>query len=251
MFGSRGDGTLELESSSPVGDRPMGAAIGDFDGDGVLDVAVINFGSDDVSILLGAGAGRFMPQVRYPVRDQPLSIAAADLDLDGAIDLMVADNAGAPPTVGAGVTVMMGDGEGGFGRRDPGIVTRLSDTPREYGPGPRWGARSRPPASVDERPLDPSRGGRWHLPAGRKNAHRTGAVVARGRRRRRRRPARSGDRERRHQCVPGSPCCCTVSARVRLVRGAPDSGGRWSARRRPPPAARCGRLPHLASVLVR
>ncbi len=130
VFGSRGDGTLEVESASPVGDRPMGAAIADFDGDGVRDAAVINFGSDDVSILLGAGAGRFMSEVRYPVRDQPHSIAAADLDLDGAIDLMVADNDGPPPADSAGVTVMMGDGEGGFGPgirlSSPGFPTRLA-----------------------------------------------------------------------------------------------------------------------------
>jgi hypothetical protein len=114
FYESRGDGTLEFPSSSPVGDTPRGVVFADLDRDGILDAAVVNSSSDDVSILLGTGGGRFGPQARFPVRNEPDSIAAADLDLDGAVDLVIVGRTSTPPLVGT-ATVVMGDGEGGFG----------------------------------------------------------------------------------------------------------------------------------------
>ena len=42
-----------------VGDDPESLTSGDYDGDEALDLAVANSGDDDVSILLGDGAGDF------------------------------------------------------------------------------------------------------------------------------------------------------------------------------------------------
>ena len=44
---------------------------GDFNGDGRTDLAVANYGSNDVSILLGNGDGTFQPQVTYAVGSDP------------------------------------------------------------------------------------------------------------------------------------------------------------------------------------
>src|SRR5229473_3035124 len=43
----------------PVGMQPYGVALGDFNSDGVPDAAVVNFNSNNVSILLGNGDGTF------------------------------------------------------------------------------------------------------------------------------------------------------------------------------------------------
>ena len=63
---------------------------GDFAGDGHLDLAVANGGSNDVSVLLGNGDGTFQPQVTYAVGNGPDAIVAGDFTGDGHLDLAVA-----------------------------------------------------------------------------------------------------------------------------------------------------------------
>ena len=53
----RGGGEFETESRYAVGNGPHAAAIADFDGDGLQDVAVVNAYSWDVSVLLGSDDG--------------------------------------------------------------------------------------------------------------------------------------------------------------------------------------------------
>jgi hypothetical protein len=83
-------------------------AIGDFNGDGKLDVAVANYAGNDVSILLGNSDGTFDPAVNYSVGQNPTSIAINDFNGDGKIDLAVT-NAGSNT-----VTVLLGNGDGTF-----------------------------------------------------------------------------------------------------------------------------------------
>jgi hypothetical protein len=45
-----------------AGDRPSSVTTGDFNGDGVTDLAIANVSSDYVSVLLGVGDGTFAPQ---------------------------------------------------------------------------------------------------------------------------------------------------------------------------------------------
>jgi hypothetical protein len=92
----------------PAGTDPTSVAVGDFDGDGRLDLAVANNGSDDVSVLLGNGDGTFRPAVSYPVGDFPWSVAVGDFDGDGKLDLAVA-NAGSHT-----ISVLLGKGHGKF-----------------------------------------------------------------------------------------------------------------------------------------
>ena len=47
----------------PVGPNPVAITTGDFNGDGLLDVAVINKGDSSLSILFGTGTGTFAPNV--------------------------------------------------------------------------------------------------------------------------------------------------------------------------------------------
>ena len=55
------------------------------------DLAVANFNSDDVSVLLGAGDGTFGAPMSFPAGHGPESVAIEDLDGDGVRDLAVAN----------------------------------------------------------------------------------------------------------------------------------------------------------------
>jgi hypothetical protein len=59
---------------------------GDFDGDGLLDLAVIADGS--IAVLKGDGAGRFTPAATLATDSRVYSLAAGDFDGDGRADLV-------------------------------------------------------------------------------------------------------------------------------------------------------------------
>jgi hypothetical protein len=76
-----------------VGTSPSAVAVGDFNRDGQKDVAVVNSGSNNVSVLLGNGSGGFTIGPNSPIAtsaSNPIDIAAGDLDRDGILDLVVA-----------------------------------------------------------------------------------------------------------------------------------------------------------------
>jgi hypothetical protein len=105
-----GDGTFQQQQTYTTGANPYGIVVGDFNGDGIPDLAVTNEGDDTVGVLLGNGNGTFQPQVTYPVGASPLGIAVADLNGDGTPDLTVSNNNADPPTV----SVLLGHGDGTF-----------------------------------------------------------------------------------------------------------------------------------------
>ncbi len=88
--------------------NPISVAIGDFNGDGLADMAVVNSGSNTVSVLLGNGDGTFQPQVAYATGTNPYSAAVGDFNGDGKLDLAVANNTGGT------VSVLLGNGDGTF-----------------------------------------------------------------------------------------------------------------------------------------
>ena len=71
--------------------RPNSVFASDLDGDGDKDLAVANYGSDSVSILLNNGDGTYQTAVNYGSGILSLSVFAADLDGDGDNDLAVAN----------------------------------------------------------------------------------------------------------------------------------------------------------------
>src|SRR5439155_23383689 len=70
---------------------PSSVAVGDFNGDGVPDLAVANSRSDTVSVLLGGGDGTFQAPLTFAVGTSPGFVAVGDVNCDGVRDLEVAD----------------------------------------------------------------------------------------------------------------------------------------------------------------
>lgn len=92
------------------GTDPEGVAIGDFNGDGKADMAVVNKTSDGtVTILLGNGLGGFGAPTSYGALYNPMTVAIGDFNKDGKQDLVTA-NFGSST-----VSIFLGDGTGAFG----------------------------------------------------------------------------------------------------------------------------------------
>jgi hypothetical protein len=84
-----GKGAFTAAPQSPVtvGNNPWFIATGDFNGDGIADLAVANTGSNTISILLGSGKGTFTPAA--PLAVGATAIAVGDFNEDGKADLAV------------------------------------------------------------------------------------------------------------------------------------------------------------------
>jgi hypothetical protein len=106
-----GNGAFGAPVNYAVGNGPTSVAVGDFDHDGTLDLAVAT--GAGVNVLLGNGDGTFQPAVTYVVGVAPASIAVGDFNGDGFLDLVTA-NEGTPPHFTGTLSVLLGNGDGTF-----------------------------------------------------------------------------------------------------------------------------------------
>jgi hypothetical protein len=91
VFLGNGDGTLRAPQAYVTGIGPEGLALGDVDGDGVVDVVVANFNANTISVLTGVGDGSLRPKRDFAAGQEPNSIALVDLDGDGRLDVVATD----------------------------------------------------------------------------------------------------------------------------------------------------------------
>jgi hypothetical protein len=101
-----------------AGSNPSSVAVGDFNGDGILDLAVANAGTypdfdGTVSILLGKGDGTFQAAQNYVTGPSPGCVAVGDFNGDGILDLAVASAGTSPDHIGT-VSILLGKGDGTF-----------------------------------------------------------------------------------------------------------------------------------------
>ena len=95
LFGN-GNGTFSSQTtfSTGSGSQPYSLAIGDFNNDNQLDIAIANYGSNNFGVLLGCVNGTFFSQLTYLTGDgsQPFSIAVGDFNNDSRLDIIVANS---------------------------------------------------------------------------------------------------------------------------------------------------------------
>ncbi len=100
---SRGDGSFGDIETISYEVEASGVALGDFDGDGDLDVATVSPFGDEGSVLLGNGDGSFQAESRLNLAgggaSRPEKIIAADLNGDGRDDLLTANSGSGNVTI--------------------------------------------------------------------------------------------------------------------------------------------------------
>ena len=116
VYLGNGSGGFATPVYYATNEQCWGVAVGDFNGDNVPDLAIIdNLGGSvngNVSILLGNGDGTFQSPVSYPVGIGPVAVAVGSLRNNGTLDLVVTDQ---NPTSNVGsVSVLRGNGDGTF-----------------------------------------------------------------------------------------------------------------------------------------
>jgi hypothetical protein len=103
-----GDGSFQAPFQVLSG-NVLSVSVGDFNGNGRLDLAVTYSGSNAVYVALGKGDGSFKAPVGYPTGTEPAGpVRVGDFNGDGKLDLAVV-NSGSDT-----VSVLLGKGDGTF-----------------------------------------------------------------------------------------------------------------------------------------
>ncbi|CAF4016179.1 unnamed protein product [Adineta steineri] len=104
------NGILEDTYSTGSSPHPHGLALGDFNHDGQLDIAITNYDLSNVGVLLSYTNGTFPLQIVFSTGDLsfPISVAVNDLNDDNELDIIVANSAT------ENVGILFGYGNGSF-----------------------------------------------------------------------------------------------------------------------------------------
>ncbi|HEV8553537.1 MAG TPA: FG-GAP-like repeat-containing protein [Casimicrobiaceae bacterium] len=104
-----GNGTFQAPVSYTTGPTPYAVVSGDFNGDGKLDLAVVNGDNNTLSVLLGNGDGTFAAAVNYATNSYPDGLAVGDFNGDGKLDVAVVND------FSDDVSIFLGHGDGTVG----------------------------------------------------------------------------------------------------------------------------------------
>src|SRR5581483_2608192 len=112
VYLNNGVGMFGTPVQSQMGTGVTAMAVGDFNGDGKLDLVAVG-PTYGVKVLLGNGDGSFGPAQTVAADASPVRVLVGDFNRDGRLDIATADSAGF-------AAVLPGHGDGTFG---PGIQT--------------------------------------------------------------------------------------------------------------------------------
>jgi Big-like domain-containing protein/VCBS repeat protein len=121
--GMSGLGWLTSQTLTTVA-NPYNFAEGDFNGDGIADLAVINLGTNTLAILLGNGNGTFTPTASPGTGSGSSCVAAGDFNGDGKTDLAIANDGNYQEN--GSVTILLGNGDGTFAAAAANLPTGIS-----------------------------------------------------------------------------------------------------------------------------
>lgn len=115
VFFNKGDGTfLEAVSTPKVATRM--SALGDFNGDGLLDYAGSGGAPEQLQIWIGQGDGHFTRRIVYSLTAAfaaVYDVSVADLNYDGILDVLVSGQASST-VYAAPIAIFLGKGDGTF-----------------------------------------------------------------------------------------------------------------------------------------
>jgi hypothetical protein len=109
IWTGNGDGTFQTSHMDfGTGDTPFSLVAGDFNHDGILDLATANGTALTVSVLIGNGNGTFRARRDYQAGAGPTSVLVADFNNDAKLDLAVAAQSD------GALSLLLGNGDGTF-----------------------------------------------------------------------------------------------------------------------------------------
>jgi Bacterial type II and III secretion system protein/FG-GAP-like repeat len=119
----KGDGTFvpAANPAVPAGLAPTSIAVGDYNVDGRLDLAVADQTDNAVSVLLNLGGGLFGPNFKLSVGTAPASIVSADFNGDGRPDVATANSGSSNASVILNSSSFSGATNGLAGVPFPGV----------------------------------------------------------------------------------------------------------------------------------
>jgi hypothetical protein len=100
--------SFRLKEVYPTGMTPNSVRASDLNGDSILDLVVVNHGSNNVMVFLGRGNATFKLAGTYAVGTGPLCAAVADVNNDTKLDIVVSNN------LSADLSILRGKGDGTF-----------------------------------------------------------------------------------------------------------------------------------------
>jgi hypothetical protein len=101
--------TDQITYSTVVGSHPYWVTVEDFNNDTLLDIAVANYGTNNIDVFLGYGNGTFANQLTSSLgSSHPVSLGVGDFNHDQQLDIVVANNGT------FNLTILLGFGNGYF-----------------------------------------------------------------------------------------------------------------------------------------
>lgn len=108
-YGSEGLSPVDMSPVAVVSAVPVALETADVNGAQNLDLITVNFGTNDVSVLLGNGLGLFGKAAQFAAGRFPSAVAIGDFNGDQKPDLAVTNEASHD------ISVLLDDERGGFG----------------------------------------------------------------------------------------------------------------------------------------